>query len=192
MRSSASLFDCGLFDRGVFRDFLVPLIVNVILAGGIGLPLARAASEDAGQDSATALDTTALAERGKTLWAGRAGCANCHGWAGDGASKEPFPPGANLRKTALDKLQIAQVVRCGRPGTGMPFFDKLAYADDHCYGASAEALGSLAPRAGVWLRANEIDAIVEYVLAQVKGRGKITKAECERYFAASAGCESID
>ncbi len=165
------------------------LILNAMLAAAIGLAPARVAAEGAAQSPA--IDTT-LAERGKTLWAGRAGCANCHGWAGDGAAKEPFPPGANLRKTSLDKLQLMQIVRCGRPGTGMPYFDKSAYADDRCYGASAQTLGSLAPQPGVALRANEIDAIVEYVLAQVKGRGKITKAECAAYFASPAGCESFD
>jgi mono/diheme cytochrome c family protein len=165
------------------------LILNAILAGGIGLAPARASGQGAAQDPAI---DTALAERGKTLWAGRAGCANCHGWAGDGVSKEPFPPGANLRKTALDKSQIMQIVRCGRPGTGMPYFDKSAYADDRCYGASAQTLGSLAPQPGVALRANEIDAIVEYVLARVKGRGKITKAECAAYFGSPTGCESFD
>jgi mono/diheme cytochrome c family protein len=165
------------------------LILNAMLAAAIGLTPSRVAAEDAAQSPAI---DTALAERGKTLWAGRAGCANCHGWAGDGAAKEPFPPGANLRKTSLDKLQIMQIVRCGRPGTGMPYYDKSAYADDRCYGASAQMLGSLAPQPGVALRANEIDAIVEYVLAQVKGRGKITKAECAAYFASPSGCESFD
>jgi mono/diheme cytochrome c family protein len=165
------------------------LTLNAILAAGICPAPGRAAAEDAARAPAT---DTAFAERGKTLWAGRAGCANCHGWAGDGAAKEPFLPGANLRKTSLDRLQIMQIVRCGRPGTGMPYFDKSAYADDGCYGSSAQALGSLAPQSGVWLRANEIDAIVEYVIAQVKGRGKITKAECEAYFASPAGCESFE
>jgi mono/diheme cytochrome c family protein len=165
------------------------LILNAILAGGIGLAPAHAAAENSAQNPVI---DPALAERGKTLWSGRAGCANCHGWAGDGASKEPFPPGANLRKTFLDKLQIVQIVRCGRPGTGMPYFDKSAYADDRCYGASAQTLGSLTPQPGAALRANEIDAIVEYVLARVKGRGKITKAECQAYFASPAGCESFD
>jgi mono/diheme cytochrome c family protein len=179
----------SVFVPRLVRDLAVALILNAILAGGIVLAPARAAAEDAAQGPVI---DTALAERGKTLWAGRAGCANCHGWAGDGASKEPFPPGANLRKTSLDKLQILQIVRCGRPGTGMPYFDKSAYADDRCYGASAQTLGSLAPQSGVSLRANEIDAIVEYVLARVKGRGKITKAECEAYFASAAGCESFD
>jgi mono/diheme cytochrome c family protein len=179
----------SVFVPRMCRDLAAALILNALSAGAIGLAPACVAAEDAPQSPAT---DTALAERGKTLWAGRAGCANCHGWAGDGASKEPFPPGANLRRTSLDKLQIMQIVRCGRPGTGMPYFDKSAYADDRCYGASAQTLGSLAPQPGVSLRANEIDAIVEYVLAQVKGRGKITKAECEAYFASPAGCESFD
>jgi mono/diheme cytochrome c family protein len=170
------------------RDLVPALFLVAAMGVGIELAPVHASAEDTAQASVD----TALAARGKTLWAGRAGCANCHGWAGDGASKEPFPPGANLRKTSLDKLQIVQIVRCGRPGTGMPYFDRSAYADERCYGASAQALGSLAPQPGVWLRANEIDAIVEYVLAQVKGRGKITKAECEAYFASLAGCESFD
>ena len=130
-----------------------------------------------------------LVERGNRLWAGRGGCTNCHGWAGDGASREPFPAGANLRETFLDAEQIAEVIKCGRPATAMPHFDKAAYSDGRCYDLTADDLGFDKPALGVPLRGNQFEALATYILAKVKGRGPITRAECSEYFGTSAGCD---
>ncbi len=52
-----------------------------------------------------------------------AGCAECHGAFADGErQRDEAPAGANLRQTRLDDAAIAETVRCGREGTGMPRF----------------------------------------------------------------------
>ena len=124
-----------------------------------------------------------LAE-GKRIWADKAGCPQCHGWAGDGhVSSFESPAGLPLRKTQLTRDQIRMTIQCGRPGTPMPHFDRVAYTDKRCYGATAQDLGDKVPNlADTTLQPFEIDAVADYVAAKVKGAGPVTRAECAAYF----------
>src|SRR5262249_17107854 len=62
-----------------------------------------------------------------------AGCSECHGAFADGErERDEAPVGANLRSTRLDNAAITEVIRCGRPNTGMPRFDEGAYTQRAC------------------------------------------------------------
>jgi mono/diheme cytochrome c family protein len=121
---------------------------------------------------------------GERIWKNKAGCPQCHGWAGDGlASGFESPGGLPLRKTQLTRDQIREVIQCGRPGTPMPHFDRFAYTDKRCYDMTAEDLGNLeAIRAEITLQPFEIDAVADYVATKIKGAGPVTRAECTEYF----------
>jgi mono/diheme cytochrome c family protein len=127
--------------------------------------------------------------RGQKIWAGKAGCQECHGWAGDGVGSfhsEGKAPA--LRKTQLTRAQIRETIQCGRPGTPMPHFDRFAYTDKRCYGLDAKDLGDIVPnRAATTLQPDEIDDLAEYVATKVKGSGPVTRAQCAEYFGSSAG-----
>ncbi len=83
---------------------------------------------------------------GQRIWADKAGCPQCHGWAGDGhVSGFDSPGGLPLRKTQLTRDQIRMTMQCGRPGTPMPHFDRFAYTDKRCYGVTAQDLGDKVP-----------------------------------------------
>jgi len=83
---------------------------------------------------AQAPDAADVAE-GMRLFRQKANCQACHGWAGDGRKMDDqMPDGANLREIALSRDELIVVIKCGRPGRGMPAFDKLAYSDARCYG----------------------------------------------------------
>ena len=84
----------------------------------------------------------------------------------------------SLRKTALNPEQFAEVIKCGRPGTGMPFHDQYAYTDKRCYGLSREDLGKNTPLLGESLLPREIDAVVKYLFARAVGRGESTYEDC--------------
>jgi mono/diheme cytochrome c family protein len=123
---------------------------------------------------------------GRRLFLDKAQCLYCHGWAGDGAG-EPQSNGAaaNLRVTTLKRDQLIEVVKCGVPGKAMPHFDEEAYTDKRCYGVSETELGrntpSLPPSST--LNNREIDAVVDYLLAKVVGRGPVvTREECEEAY----------
>ncbi|MBV8336372.1 MAG: cytochrome c [Alphaproteobacteria bacterium] len=138
---------------------------------------------------------TAAAEdvgAGERIWANKAGCPQCHGWAGDGhISGFHSPGGLPLRGTQLTRDQIREVIQCGRPGTPMPHFDRFAYTDKRCYDMTAQDLGNLeAIRAEVTLQPFEIDAVADYVAAKIKGAGPVTRAECTEFFGTTgAECE---
>jgi mono/diheme cytochrome c family protein len=135
--------------------------------------------------------------RGQQIWHDKAECNFCHGWAGDGgAGTSGFHHPGNapsLRKTQLTRDQIRMTIKCGRPGTPMPHFDRFAYTDKRCYGMTAAQLGNNVPqRAGTTLQADEIDALADYVAAKIKGAGPVTKAECIAYFGPGATrCDSF-
>jgi hypothetical protein len=93
------------------------------------------------------------------------------------------PGGLALRKTQLTRDQIRLTIQCGRPGTAMPHFDRLAYTDNRCYGMTAQDLGNNVPnRAATTLQPFQIDAVADYVAAKLKGAGRVTRAQCVAYF----------
>jgi len=112
-----------------------------------------------------------------------AGCASCHGTFGEGGGGGEQPEGPSLRKTILDARAIKETVRCGRPGSKMPFFLRGGYTNFSCWDTPTQATppdfvtgpGSLSPEA--------IDFLVEYLMARVVNKGDvISKADCGAYF----------
>ena len=136
---------------------------------------------------AVGVSTAAVAQdvsAGQRIWANKAGCPQCHGWAGDGhISGFHSPGGLPLRKTELTRDQIREVIQCGRPGTPMLHFDRFAYTDKRCYDMTAQDLGNLeAIRAETTLQPFEIDAVADYVATKIKGAGPVRRAECTEFF----------
>ena len=123
-------------------------------------------------------------ERGRRLYLEKADCQYCHGWAGDGAGAPQAPAGANLRRSQLQRDQLAMVIACGIPGTPMPHFDDGAYTDTRCYGTTEAELGGRTPPfpPSNTLVKREIDALVDYLLAKIVNKGPVTRAECIENF----------
>jgi hypothetical protein len=134
---------------------------------------------------AQSADPTDIAS-GMRLFRQKANCQVCHGWAGDGRKMDSqMPDGKNLRETGLDRENVIAAIKCGRPGTGMPAFDRLAYSDGRCYGLKAADLrardltltdppATLAPR--------EIELIADFLFAKVIGQGPMSHATCIDYW----------
>jgi hypothetical protein len=70
----------------------------------------------------------------------------------------------------------------------MPHFDEDAYKDERCYGVTETQIGTQVPALppGSTLRKREAEAIADYLLARVIGRGPVTRGECEEAFGAGA------
>jgi mono/diheme cytochrome c family protein len=110
---------------------------------------------------------------GERLYQEKADCQFCHGPDGDGRG-DPRSPGKapNLHKTILQREYLVEVISCGRPGTEMPRFDKLAYEETNCYGLTAAQVGNDMPPPphSNSLTQREIAAVVDYVLATFVGK----------------------
>jgi mono/diheme cytochrome c family protein len=134
---------------------------------------------------AQAADPSDIVEGGK-LFRQKASCQSCHGWAGDGRKMDnQMPDGANLRESTLDRQNLVMTIKCGRPGTGMPAFDKFAYSDGRCYGlkqADLRASGSHMPDPPATLQPREIDTIVDFLVAKVVKQGAMDRAKCIEFW----------
>ncbi len=150
-------------------------------AVGVGAVLALATIASARADDS---DVRA----GLNIWRTKANCQICHGWAGDGQKMDnQMPDGANLRETTLDRDAILEVIKCGRPGRGMPAFDRLAYSDGRCYGmklADVKAAGLYLTDPVATLQPREMDNVIEFLFAKVIGKGAMTKEKCADFWGA--------
>jgi len=122
---------------------------------------------------------------GRRIFLEKADCQYCHGWAGDGAGQGQSPGGAaNLRRSQLGREQLMMVISCGIPGTAMPHFDDQAYTDKRCYGMTEAELGARTPSSppSTSLPKRDVEAVADYLLAKIIGRGPITREECAENF----------
>lgn len=118
-----------------------------------------------------------------------ANCVGCHKWHGNGGGGYGGDA-LSLRQTELTRDQIIVVISCGRPTTAMPYFQRGVYDDPAkpCYDMSRADLDKSMPveSPGSFLRPGEIDAVADYVIASVKGKGEPNLADCEAFFGSGA------
>lgn len=112
-----------------------------------------------------------------------ANCIGCHKWHGQGGGGYGGAA-LSLRETTLTRDQLIEVIVCGRMATGMPYHLRAAWKPAHpCYGMTAEALGGdLPPPAAEFLRDYQVEAVADYVLEHLQGRGAPTKEECVAFW----------
>jgi mono/diheme cytochrome c family protein len=153
--------------------------LRVVLPVLLGVALANAASAD-----------ERSVRRGLGVFKDKAQCEFCHGWDGSGQTSEYGGVAPSLRATELSRDQIAEVVRCGRPGTNMPYHDRRAYTDDRCYGMTAADLGDQMPPLPIeTLSERSINDVADYVAEMLKGKGDATYDECLEYWGPGRFCE---
>jgi mono/diheme cytochrome c family protein len=151
----------------------------------LALVIAATAAMNAGA-AAQSADPT---DPGKAVFK-RANCVGCHKWHGNGGGGYGGDA-LSLRKTELSREQIIETIGCGRPGTGMPFFTRGAYDSVKCYEMNREDVGSrIPPEANTFLRPSDVEAVADYVIAHVKGKGEPNYGECVDFFGnASRVCD---
>jgi hypothetical protein len=133
---------------------------------------------------------------GMRLFHQQAHCQACHGWAGDGRKMDnQMPDGADLRASTLDRQTVIQTIKCGRPGTDMPAFDKFAYSDGRCFGLkqadlAARQLDMFDPPAT--LAPNEVGELADFLMAKVIGKGQLTHAKCIEFWGSEVdACKEV-
>ena len=165
--------------------WLARLVVSAAIVAA--LPVAPAVPGQAAvlAAQAQAADPADIAE-GMRLYQQKGNCQACHGWAADGRKADnQMPDGPNLRETKLDRNRLVATIKCGRPGTSMPAFDKFAYSDGRCYGMKQEQLKSLPtrmPDPPATLQQREIELIADFLFGKVIGKGPMDHAKCIEYW----------
>jgi hypothetical protein len=139
----------------------------------------------AATSAARAADPADIAD-GMRLYRQKADCQSCHGWAADGHKMDnQSPDGANLRETTLDRAGLIETIKCGRPGTLMPAFDKFAYSDGRCFGlkqADLRARQLTIADPPSTLQPVEVERIADFLIAKVVGKGPMDHAKCVEYW----------
>lgn len=125
-------------------------------------------------------------EEGQTIYRTKADCQTCHGWAADGRKMDTQMPDApNLRTSRLGRAGIIYAIKCGRPGRGMPAFDRLAYTDAaRCNGTTLADLkknGQALTDPASPLQPREIEMVADFLFAKVIGKGPLDYAKCVEY-----------
>jgi mono/diheme cytochrome c family protein len=151
--------------------------VTSVTASSALVALLLLASAPAAAQSPSAAEDARTIEFGKGIYKEKANCQYCHKW--DASGDTGYGGVArSLRKTALTREQFTEIVKCGRPLTGMPYHDRFSYTDKRCYGMTREELGKDMPPAGEFLAPREIEAVVTYLFARAVGRGEATYQDC--------------
>jgi hypothetical protein len=123
---------------------------------------------------------------GMRLYRTKGDCQSCHGWAADGRKMDTqMPDGANLRTTRLSRELLLMAIKCGRPGKGMPAFDRLAYSDGRCNGmktADLKSKGLDLPDPPATLQVREMERILDVLQVKVIGQGPMTRAKCIEFW----------
>ncbi len=123
---------------------------------------------------------------GMRIYRVKGDCQTCHGWAADGRKMDTqMPDGANLRTSRLGRAGIIMAIKCGRPGKGMPAFDRFAYTDGRCYNMKAadiKAQGLEMPDPPATLQAREIEMLADFLFEKVIGKGQMDRAKCIEYW----------
>jgi len=147
--------------RGVRR-------LSALVGLGLAVTILGLATPGQGQDA------------GAGVWA-QGGCSDCHGNLAEGGGGGDAPAGPNLRRTRLDRDQLAEVIACGRPGTSMPFNLTGAYSKTSCYGLPPGEVPAEVKGAGGFT-AEELESLVNFLTDNVVGQRKITRDNCAVFY----------
>ena len=126
-------------------------------------------------------------KEGMTIYRTKADCQTCHGWAADGRKMDTQMPDApNLRQTRLGRAGILFAIRCGRPGRGMPAFDRQAYKDasrcNNTTEADLQKNGLEMVQPATTLQPREIEMVADFLFDRVIGKGPLDHAKCVAYW----------
>ncbi|MEO7191648.1 MAG: cytochrome c [Vicinamibacterales bacterium] len=166
-------------------------LATITTIAAVSAVLSVAATSATGEQTRppTSLDASDLAD-GMRLYQQKANCAACHGWAGDGSKLDnQMPSGANLRESKLPRELVVMTIKCGRPNTQMPAFDKFAYTDGRCSGmtqADLQKLTTRMPDPPSTLQPREVDLLVDFLMTKVVGQGPMDRAKCVAFWGEDA------
>ena len=89
----------------------------------------------------------------------------------------------SLRNTELTINEIINVIKCGRPGTGMPYFLKKAYKEEKCYDTTFEDYdeSNRPVNSQKFLSSKQIEAVSIFVREVLQNK-KLDKNYCEYFY----------
>ena len=96
-----------------------------------------------------------------------------------------MPDGPSLRDKKFTRALLVLTIKCGKPGTSMPAFDKFAYSDGRCYNmkqADLTKYPTRKPDPPATLQPREIEYIADFLMSKVVGQGPMDHAKCVEFW----------
>lgn len=170
--------------------YRISLLAGIVAM--VAMVYSATSSAQAPEASPSASD---LAE-GMRLYQQKGDCRACHGWAADGVKGDnQMPDGPSLRDKKYTRQLLVLTIKCGRPNTQMPAFDKFAYSDGRCFMMTAADLAkhpTRMPDPPATLQQREIELIADFLMAKVVGQGPMDQAKCVEFWGSDvAVCKDL-
>ena len=116
----------------------------------------------------------------------------CHSWHGKGGGG--YGAGVSLRISKLNFNELVEIIKCGRPGSGMPYFYKKSYLEEKCYDTlmSDYTDDNYKPISSKkFLNSKQIIAVANFIIDNLQKK-PLDKAYCENFFKKeSKVCEKL-
>jgi len=118
----------------------------------------------------------------------KANCSSCHFWHAEGGNSHGGAA-ASLRTTDLSYKELLKIIKCGRPGTNMPYFSRNALNSDDCMYSkkSVKELEEITLKGSKLLNSNEIKSLAKFIENEIKNK-PLTKKYCLEFFKREENC----
>lgn len=165
------------------KSVMVRWVATLAVTGVVGISTFTAVRAQDQAPTPTAAPDPGDITEGLRLYQSKADCRACHGWAADGRKGDnQMPDGPSLREKKYTRALLILTIKCGRPGTQMPAFDKFAYTDGRCYNMTKADLASKYPSRmpdpPATLQPREVEYIADFLIARVVGKGALDHDKC--------------
>ncbi len=137
--------------------------------------------------SSTQEDSNTFFKEGIAIYK-KANCSSCHFWHADGGNSHGGAA-ASLRSTNLSHKELLSVIKCGRPGTNMPYFYRYSKKDLDC--KYLDNLDKVVLRGARLLNENEIKSLTKFIYDEIKSK-PITKKYCLEFFTTKDACNKYN
>ena len=137
--------------------------------------------------SSTQEDSNTFFKEGIAIYK-KANCSSCHFWHADGGNSHGGAA-ASLRSTNLSHKELLSVIKCGRPGTNMPYFSRFTKKDVDC--KYLDNVDKEVLRGAILLNDNEIKFLTKFIYDEIKSK-PITKKYCLEFFKTKSACNKYN
>ncbi len=137
--------------------------------------------------SSTQEDSNTFFKKGIAIYK-KANCSSCHFWHADGGNSHGGAA-ASLRSTNLSHKDLLRVIKCGRPGTNMPYFSRFTKKDLDC--KYLDNMDKAVLRGAILLNDNEIKFLTKFIYYEIKSK-PITKKYCLEFFKTKNACDKYN
>ena len=121
----------------------------------------------------------------------KANCMGCHSWHGKGGGG--YGAGVSLRNPSYEVSELINIIKCGIPGTGMPYFYRKSYKTEKCYDTLFEdySLTDRPKNSKSFINERQIKNLAAFVYSELQGK-ELNKEYCSKFFGVgSKVCEKL-